>query len=449
MKVAVFGMGRLGAPMAAVFAASGAFVTGVDVRAEVIRALNAGRAPVPEPGLDEMIAKAGSRLRATNDYVEALEGTNISFVVVPTPSGEDRMFSLEYVIGAVGEIGLALRRLGGDRHVIVITSTVMPGSTLGPIRAALESSSALTVAKDVGLCYSPEFIALGSVIRDLTRPDMILLGESDPQSGEAALSVLSAITPTGTPVARMDPTSAEVTKLAVNTFVTTKISYANMLSEICERLPGADAQVVSQAIGLDSRIGSKYLKPGAPFGGPCFPRDNAALAALARSLGTSADIAEATDLVNRRQVDRVMALVNEHRGTGNRLAVLGLSYKPGTPVRDDSFGMALASRGKQEGFDVIAWEPTCSSGAITRQPNGVEFTNSLASCIASAEVAVIATPWSAVMSLPSVLAEIDEPRVIIDCWRVFESLPADNRTVLVHLGRGAAPIPNDLEVIHP
>ncbi len=284
----------------------------------------AGHAPVLEPGLTEMLQSARGRLSATSDFGQALSGADVSFIVVPTPSGEDRMFSLAHVLAAVRSIGSVLSKNSAKRHVVVVTSTVMPGATIGPIREALEKSSGLTVGQEVGLCYSPEFIALGSVINDLTRPDMILVGESDRDSGDVLLSVLQEVTGSDVPVARMDTTSAEVAKLAVNTFVTTKISYANMIGEICEGLPGADAGLVTAAVGLDSRIGPKYLRPGAPYGGPCFPRDNAALAALARSLGKRADIAEATDNINRRQVDRVMAAAKDYAQPRSRVAILGL-----------------------------------------------------------------------------------------------------------------------------
>src|SRR5690606_6190017 len=145
----------------------------------------------------------------------------------------------------------------------------------------------------------------------------------------------------GTPVQRMTWVCAELTKIAVNTFVTTKISYANMIAEMCERLPGADAEMVTQALGRDSRIGPKYVKGALGYGGPCFPRDNIALAALARTLGLRADIAEATDTVNRRQVDRVVRLVARLAPNPATVAVLGLSYKPDTPVVDESQGVMI------------------------------------------------------------------------------------------------------------
>lgn len=437
MNVAVVGLGRLGAPMAATFAAAGLNVVGVDLNRAIVETLASGREPVVEPGLGEAIKQAGTRLRATMDFDVALDQAEISFIVVPTPSGSDGMFRLDFVLDAVVKIGSFLKRNVGRRQVVVITSTVMPGSTMGPIRDALEASSGLTVGDTVGLCYSPEFIALGTVLANLRNPDMILVGESDAASGDRLLNALSTVVETDVPAARMDPTSAEVAKLAVNTFVTTKISYANMLAEICERLPGADASAVTHAVGLDSRIGPKYLRPGAPFGGPCFPRDNAALAALARSIGTTAEIAEATDAINRRQTDRVIDLIRSHARIDSRIAILGLSYKPGTPVRDESFGVSVAARCIEGGLEVVVWDPLALVGPLPQSIVAARVTDSLEDAVSQADIAVVATPWPELAALPSVIERLRKPQVVVDCWHSLGELPAGSQTLVIELGRGA------------
>src|SRR5262249_32804959 len=191
-------------------------------------------------------------------------------------------------------------------HLVVLTSTVMPGTTGGPVRAALEEASGKRVGQDFGLCYGPEFIALGSVIRDFLNPDFVLIGESDLRSGAMLESLYKEVCENDPPVARMNLVNAEITKLSINSYVTTKISFANMLARICEKLPEADVDVVTAALGLDSRIGTKYLKGAVSYGGPCFPRDNRAFAALARQLDAPADLPEATDPFNRAQA-RVLA----------------------------------------------------------------------------------------------------------------------------------------------
>jgi UDPglucose 6-dehydrogenase len=351
MDIAVVGLGKLGSPLAAVLASQGHNVVGVDVNPLLVDAINHGSAPVQEPGLQERIETARSRLRATTDFVDAINATDISFVIVPTPSSPDGFFTNRWVLDAVRHIGDALCKTS-RYHVVNITSTVMPGSTGGEIRSALEYTSRRRVGESVGLTYNPEFIALGSVVRDLLSPDIVLIGESDPRAGDLLAAVYRRVVGASVPIHRMNWVNAEITKISINTFVTTKISYANMLAELCEKLPGADVDVVTRALGGDSRVGSKYLKGALGYGGPCFPRDNVAWAALAQSLGVGADIALATDMVNQRQVDRVVSLIDRLASPDAVVAVLGLAYKPDTPVIEQSQGVMMrrVSRRRDTGF---------------------------------------------------------------------------------------------------
>lgn len=432
MRVAVIGLGKLGSPLAAVLASCGHTVVGVDVNPAAVATLNAGFAPVTEPGLQERLDQAGGRLRATTDFADAIRATEISFVIVPTPSGPDGTFTNRFVLDAVRRIGAALRG-GGHYHVINITSTVMPGSTGGEIRAALEEASGLVVGEGVGLTYNPEFIALGSVVRDLLHPDMVLIGESDPRAGDVLEGVYALTVPAGTPVQRMNWVSAELTKIAVNTYVTTKISYANMIAEMCERLPGADADVVTRALGRDSRIGAKYLKGALGYGGPCFPRDNVALAALARNLGLRADVAEATDAVNRRQVDRVVALARRLAAPGATIAVLGMSYKPDTPVVEESQGLMIARALAEAGHTVLVSDPVALESAMGVLGAAATPVSGAAAAVARAELVVVTTPDRHFAALtPGDFAG----KTVIDCWRILPAAVAEVADV-VHIGRGA------------
>lgn len=282
-KLSVIGLGKLGAPMLAVFAKKGFDVIGMDLNSAFVDSINRGVAPVPEPQLQALITEHGERIRATTDMREAVLSSDVTFIIVPTPSGPDRFFRNDYVISALESIGAALHDKIGY-HNVVVTSTVMPGSTGGVLRQTLERASGRTVGSDLGLCYNPEFIALGTVVRDMLYPDMILIGESDPKAGDMLESVYRGSTESGPEFQRMNWVNAELCKIAVNTYVTTKISYANMIADMCDHLDGADADVVTDALGADSRIGKKYIKGAIGYGGPCFPRDNKAFAALGRSL---------------------------------------------------------------------------------------------------------------------------------------------------------------------
>ena len=236
MRVAVVGLGKLGAPLAAVLASKGNEVLGVDTNPDVVQLLNEGRAPVEEPGLQTLVTGSRERLSATTELGRAAEA-ELTVLLVPTPSDERGAFSNAFLLEAVERIGGGLATRDAY-HVVVVASTVMPGSCEADLRPALERASGRRVGESLGLCYSPEFIALGNVIRDMLEPDMVLIGESDPRAGDALEALYAGVCENDPPFRRMSLVNAELTKIAVNTYVTMKISYANTLADMCERLPG-------------------------------------------------------------------------------------------------------------------------------------------------------------------------------------------------------------------
>jgi UDPglucose 6-dehydrogenase len=432
MRVSVIGLGKLGAPMAAVFAAKGHDVIGLDVNPAFVAAIQAGKAPVEEPRLQEMIDAGRSRLTATTDHDELIAKSDITFIIVPTPSGTDGAFSNDYVIAAVEKLGDALRRKS-QYHVIAVTSTVMPGSMDGPIGQALERASGRHVGNDVGLCYNPEFIALGSVVSNMLEPDFLLIGESDERAGKLVASVYEPVCPNHPPARRMNFVNAELSKISVNTFVTTKISYANMLADICDRLPGADADIVAEAVGSDTRIGPKYLRGAVGYGGPCFPRDNIAFGVLASRLGAHADIARATDSINRYQIDRLVAAVTSRIAKGARVAVLGMSYKQDTGVIEESQGVMLGRRLLDQGFAVTIHDPAALAAAARMLPEATPA-NSQEDALRNADLAVIVTPWPEYARLASAASPRRIP--VIDCWRQLPRNDANVPFDVVWLGYG-------------
>src|ERR1035438_3530492 len=340
-----------------------------------------------------MIQANRARLSATLDCEEAVLASDITFIMVPTPSNPDGMFSMRYVLSAAEKIGAALRKKT-DWHLVTLSSTVMPGSTGCRLLPALEAYSGKKSGQDFGLCYNPEFIALGSVIRDMLSPDMILIGESDERSGGILESLYRAACESDPRIQRMNFVNAELTKISVNTFVTTKISYANMLAQVCETLPGADVDVVTSAIGCDSRIGQKYLKGALGYGGPCFPRDNLAFSALARANGVPPILAEATHQLNQSQAPRLAKWILARLPEGGTVGVMGLSYKPNTEVIEESQGLALAKHLLSVGVPVIVYDPAAMENARPQLVGKVTFATSAADCARQADVLAITTPWA-------------------------------------------------------
>lgn len=439
-SISVVGLGKLGSPVAATLAARGHKVIGVDSSERNVQMIREGRAPVAETGLQELVSAVGAHLTATTDYDEAIRNTEITFLVVPTPSGPDGGFSLDYVLPAMRALGEALAKKDGF-HLVVLTSTVMPGSTAGPILAELARASGKTCGKDFGLCYNPEFIALGSVIRDLRNPDFVLIGESDPRSGEILAQLYETWCDNKPPIARMNWVNAEIAKLAVNTFVTTKISYANMLAQVCERLPEANVDVVTTALGLDSRIGGKYLKGGARYGGPCFPRDNRAFASLAQTLGAEAGLARATDQLNHAQVAWVAHEIRERLQPGDRVGILGLAYKPDTNIAEESQGVGVARNLALDGVSVVAYDPAAMDQAralLSDVAERVEFAETADECLQRCRVVVIATPWAQFREAVAQGSALGRGRVLVDCWRMLGAEASSAEGDYVPLGVGLA-----------
>ena len=435
-KVAVIGLGKLGSPMAAAVSARGVAVVGADLDSTKVEKINRGEAPVNETNLAEYIRRGRERLRATTDIESATLDGEVVFIIVPTPSEPQGGFSIRHVLSACEAIGRGLKKKKGFT-VVVITSTVMPGSTGGPIRECLEQQSGKKAGKDFGLCYSPEFIALGSVIHDFLNPDFILAGESDPRSGKILDAFYQAVCENHPHVAHMNFVNAELSKLAVNTFVTTKITYANMLAHICEQLPGGDVDTVTEAIGHDTRIGAKYLKGAVGYGGPCFPRDNLAMSALARGLGVQAALAETTDSQNRAEVLRLANLVKKHARPGSKVGILGLSYKPETEVIEQSQGVLLAQRLLEEEMDLLVYDPMAMDAARVVLGDQPRYCGSAEDCVRESDIVVITVPWGEFSRIPG-RAFAGRRVILIDAWRIA---PAEwrSKTLYIPVGVNTSP----------
>lgn len=337
-QVCVVGCGKLGLPLVAVLADAGHMVVGFDLNKRLIEKLSMGSIPWFEETLPDLLAKNHKRIRFTSTLADAMKDTEFFLVIVPSPSDDAGVFESKYVEAAIDSIVTLNSKDSQGVSQIVIVSTLMPGSTDEIWNRVIERNP--KSAERFRLLYSPEFIALGSVVKDMMNPDLVLIGAHDNQAAEAYRNLVASYVQTKPTYACLLPKEAEIAKIAVNSFVTTKISFANFISELCENTGGASANRVLASIGADSRIGRSYLKPGAPFGGPCFPRDNIALSKFALGVGVEASIADSTHAVNRRQVGRIARYIEKH-GRHKTLLIVGVAYKPGTAVVDESPALHL------------------------------------------------------------------------------------------------------------
>ena len=430
--ISVIGLGKLGACIAASFAHKGFSVIGADVSAKTVELINQHKAPVVEPRLSEMIAGSGDRLRATQDVEEAVKSSDITLIVVPTPSTAEGGFSIDYVVEAARSIGRGLKAKQGY-HLVVLTSTVLPGSTEYGMVPVLERESGKKAGKDFGVCYSPEFIALGQVIKDFLNPEFLLIGEHDERAGKLLAETYLEVCDNTPKIARMNLVNSELTKISVNAYVTMRISFANMVAAISEQLPGGDVDIVTGALGLDTRIGSRYLKGAVAYGGPCFPRDNQALAYLAGQLGQSGALSEAVHAYNsssnRRLAERVLEVVPK----GGSVAVLGLSYKPDSNVIDEAPGFLLAKSLAESGATVVVHDAIAMDAVRRVLGDKVRYAASADEAIAGSDVVVITNPDKVYASID--LASIPKSTVVIDAWRILRSQAGDSPNY-VGLGLG-------------
>jgi UDPglucose 6-dehydrogenase len=413
------GLGKLGSSMAAAIASRGHDVIGVDVNHRAVDALNDGRAPVQETGLQELIDANRDRLRATMSHDQAVLESELTFVIVPTPSDERGAFSLQYAAYAFREIGKALSKKNGH-HTIVLTSTVLPGAMRHGLVPILEKHSGKRAGEEFGVCYSPEFIALGSVIRDFLNPDFLLVGEIDARSGDHLSACYREIMPPDTPIKRMSLENAELAKISVNAYVTTKITFANMLAELCGAIPGGNVDVVADAIGMDSRIGRKYFTGGLGFGGPCFPRDTVAFTFIANAVGARPDLSIATDRLNRSLADRILQQLGSRLTRGVTVAMLGLAYKPHSHVIEESQAIKIAKTLLERGIRVLAYDPLAGQAANQELGGRALVMDNPCDCLRDADVALIATPDPEFKRLSARDFRQDgKTTLVVDFWRIL------------------------------
>ena len=412
MKVAVVGLGKLGLPLAALLAASGNEVHGFDLSSSQRDLIKSGEFNFKEPRLNELLLKSRESFVVSDSISEAIKDVALVFVIVPTPSMPSGEFTNEFVLDALNEIGTAIA--GSDKRIVIdIVSTVMPNSCVGELSEALEMSSGRKIGEDLGLCYNPEFIALGSVIHDMEYPDMHLIGQSSIWAGELVEIALKTITRREVPTRRMSLTEAELVKISVNNFVTMKISYANMLFQAALTLEDVDIDIVTNAIGLDSRIGTKYLRAAAPYGGPCFPRDTRALSSLYSELGLADSLSEATDVANKNHTAFIARYIGEHSVKNAKIGICGISYKTGTQVIEESPGLAIGHLLAKEGYEIRFWD---DEEAIPFESEKVFYPESSAeSLVSGVDFVVITRPLNDVKEFYEILHKFKKP--YLDLWR--------------------------------
>jgi UDPglucose 6-dehydrogenase len=374
--IGVVGAGWVGLVTAACFAELGHRVVVKEIVEGKVETLRRGEVPIHEPGLSELISKNAQRLTFTTDMAELLAEARLIFVCVQTPPTVSGDADLSAVQGAVEEIGKP------DGKALVMKSTVPVGTGRTISREA----------PDLAYVSCPEFLREGTAIKDFMEPDRVVVG-TDPGDEWAGDAVAALYEPLGVPVVRTDVPSSEMVKLASNAFLATKISFINEIANVCEEL-GADVADVATGMGLDDRIGSRFLQAGIGYGGSCFTKDVSALKMLAANSGYHFQLLNSVIEVNELQKRRVMAKLTKHLDTlvDKRVALLGLAFKPDTDDMRGASSLVLAARLQGESAAVVAFDPIAEQVAAPLMP-GVEMAGSAMEALDGADAAVLVTEW--------------------------------------------------------
>ncbi len=399
--IGVIGTGYVGLVTAAGFAELGSEVWCVDIDAAKIERLRAGEVPIYEPGLAEMLEKNSERLHFSTEITDALEQARLLFVAVGTPptySGDADLSAVHAVVEAIP---------ASRDHALVMKSTVPCGTGASLQRVFGERGKE-------GLAYvsCPEFLKEGSAVKDFLNPDRVVVGDEGTWAGDAVVELYA---PLQAPLVRTDVASAEMVKLASNAFLATKISFINEIANVCEQT-GADVVEVARGMGLDDRIGHKFLQAGIGFGGSCFPKDVDALKQLAGNSGYNFQLLNAVIQVNDLQKRRVIGKLQRHLGSlaGRRVALLGLAFKPNTDDMREASSLVLSSRLQADGASIVAYDPVAEEQA-RRLVSGIEFADTPLQALRGADAAVLVTEWQELVELDwSAVAEAMAGNVLVD-----------------------------------
>ncbi len=399
--IGVIGTGYVGLVTAAGFAELGSEVWCVDIDAEKIERLRSGEVPIYEPGLEEMLKRNGDRLRFSTDLGEALERARLLFVAVGTPP----TYSGDADLSAVYAVADAIP--ASERHALVMKSTV-PCGTGASIQRVLKGQG----KGALGYVSCPEFLKEGSAVTDFLHPDRVVVGDSGDWAGDAVVELYARL---DAPLVRTDIASAEMVKLASNAFLATKISFINEIANVCEET-GADVVEVARGMGLDDRIGPKFLQAGIGFGGSCFPKDVDALKQLAGNSGYHFQLLTAVIEVNELQKRRVIGKLHKHLGglVGKRVALLGLAFKPNTDDMREASSLVLSARLNADGAVVAAYDPVAEEQA-RKLVSGIRFADSAVDAARGADAVVLVTEWPEFVELEwKLLAEAMRGKLVVD-----------------------------------
>ena len=445
-KLSFIGMGYVGLCTAVCFANKGFKTTISTNDPKKAKTVKKGTPPFYEPQLEELLKKAikTKNLTAIVGRKQAILETDISFITVGTPSQPDGSVNLKLVEEASKEIGEALKEKKNS-HLIVVKSTVPPGTTENLVKKNIEKQSGKTCGKHFQLCFNPEFLREGNAIYDTLNPDYIVIGEHDKKSGDTLEQVYKQFHDKNTPpIVRTNLPTAELVKYANNTFLATKISFINTFANICEKIPGADVTKIAEAIGKDHRINPYFLNAGLGWGGSCFPKDLKAFIAFSKKLDYTPTLVQATYKTNEGQVKFTIQKVKNELKTLKRkkIAILGLAFKPDTDDMREARSIKIINQLLKQGAKITAYDPMATSNAKKILKEKVNYASSAIECLKNADCAILVTEWKEFKKLePEHFIQNMRKPILIDGRRIYnpEKFSKKLRYIAIGLGEPLKP----------
>jgi UDPglucose 6-dehydrogenase len=439
MKISVVGTGYVGLVSGVCFAEQGGHsVVCVDIDKAKVDSINRGIPPIHENGLDEMLKRhAGKSLVATTDLENAIINSDITFIAAGTPF-DGREIDLKFVKQIATEIGAALKKKTGY-HVVIVKSTVVPGTTDTVVLPLLEEASGKNAGRDFGVGMNPEFLSEGVAVTDFMTPDRIVLGGIDAKTQDV-LGEVYAKFPDDVPRLRTNNSTAEMVKYGSNALQATMISFANEIANLCSTIGGIDAAEVMQGVHLMKELTpsvngkrcrapiASFAFPGCGFGGSCFPKDLKAIVSFGQIRGAKMPLLDAVVATNNRQPERMIELLKSRFPTlkGVRVAVLGLAFKPDTDDMRESPSISIVKRLIEEGAVVCAVDPIAVHEASKVLPQSVELTDDVSHALNGAEAVLLLTKWEQFRGVPEMIRNMHPQPVVVDGRRFWDKSSVSN-----------------------
>jgi len=418
MNVTMIGSGYVGLVSGACFAEFGADVTCLDVDSGKIQQLKSGVVPMYEPGLENLVTKnvAQGRLKFTDSYTDVISASDLIFIAVGTPSRHgDGHADLSYVYQAARDIAPLLQG-----YTVIVDKSTVPVGTARNVKRILSEENP---DSDFDVASNPEFLREGAAISDFMRPDRVVIGVESERAKDLLYQLYRPLNLIEAPILTTDLESAELIKYASNAFLATKISFINEISMLCERV-GADVHSVAKGMGLDGRIGRKFLHPGPGYGGSCFPKDTKALVRIAQENGVTSRIVEAVTEVNEAQKARMISKIRQAMGgseSGKTIAVLGLTFKPETDDMRDAPSLSILPKLIDNGAKIRAHDPQGMKEAKSVLPAAVVFCDDIYETIKGADALVLMTEWNVYRNLDIKRIKFQmKDNVFVDLRNVYE-----------------------------